>query len=134
MVNQDQLLFCDDCDRGYHMYCLKPPMTQPPEGTAATVFDAIDVVSVYFREATSYGYTWGGVRGTEDFSLLLSLHRELELSLVSGPAKRQGLSLRRRITPHPHPHPPDVLLKTQAYTHCAYTFYIKCLANPHMVH
>lgn len=29
---QDQLLFCDDCDRGYHMYCLKPPMTQPPEG------------------------------------------------------------------------------------------------------
>lgn len=33
---QDQLLFCDDCDRGYHMYCLKPPMTQPPEGTTAT--------------------------------------------------------------------------------------------------
>uniref|UniRef100_A0A8C6UYU3 D4, zinc and double PHD fingers, family 3 n=1 Tax=Neogobius melanostomus TaxID=47308 RepID=A0A8C6UYU3_9GOBI len=31
--NDDQLLFCDDCDRGYHMYCLKPPMTQPPEGT-----------------------------------------------------------------------------------------------------
>uniref|UniRef100_A0A673NA82 Zinc finger protein DPF3 n=1 Tax=Sinocyclocheilus rhinocerous TaxID=307959 RepID=A0A673NA82_9TELE len=29
--NDDQLLFCDDCDRGYHMYCLKPPMTQPPE-------------------------------------------------------------------------------------------------------
>ncbi|XP_051909367.1 zinc finger protein DPF3 isoform X3 [Hippocampus zosterae] len=31
--NDDQLLFCDDCDRGYHMYCLKPPMTQPPEGS-----------------------------------------------------------------------------------------------------
>nr|XP_057912410.1 zinc finger protein DPF3 isoform X3 [Doryrhamphus excisus] len=30
---QDQLLFCDDCDRGYHMYCLKPPMTQPPDGS-----------------------------------------------------------------------------------------------------
>ncbi|KTG02372.1 hypothetical protein cypCar_00009650 [Cyprinus carpio] len=30
--NDDQLLFCDDCDRGYHMYCIKPPMTQPPEG------------------------------------------------------------------------------------------------------
>lgn len=29
---QDQLLFCDDCDRGYHMYCLSPPMTEPPEG------------------------------------------------------------------------------------------------------
>ncbi|MBN3274121.1 DPF3 protein, partial [Polyodon spathula] len=31
--NDDQLLFCDDCDRGYHMYCLKPPMAQPPEGS-----------------------------------------------------------------------------------------------------
>ncbi|KAI2805977.1 Zinc finger protein ubi-d4 [Blomia tropicalis] len=31
--NDDQLLFCDDCDRGYHMYCLKPPMTEAPEGS-----------------------------------------------------------------------------------------------------
>ncbi|TNM99211.1 hypothetical protein fugu_013775 [Takifugu bimaculatus] len=31
--NDDQLLFCDDCDRGYHMYCLSPPMTEPPEGS-----------------------------------------------------------------------------------------------------
>ncbi|VDI22236.1 zinc finger protein ubi-d4 [Mytilus galloprovincialis] len=30
--NDDQLLFCDDCDRGYHMYCLNPPLTTPPEG------------------------------------------------------------------------------------------------------
>lgn len=29
---QDQLLFCDDCDRGYHMYCLNPPVAEPPEG------------------------------------------------------------------------------------------------------
>ena len=31
-VFQDQLLFCDDCDRGYHMYCLNPPLSEPPEG------------------------------------------------------------------------------------------------------
>ncbi|XP_039273378.1 zinc finger protein ubi-d4-like [Styela clava] len=31
--NDDQLLFCDDCDRGYHMYCLSPPMDEPPEGS-----------------------------------------------------------------------------------------------------
>uniref|UniRef100_H2LT43 Double PHD fingers 2 n=1 Tax=Oryzias latipes TaxID=8090 RepID=H2LT43_ORYLA len=31
--NDDQLLFCDDCDRGYHMYCLNPPMSEPPEGS-----------------------------------------------------------------------------------------------------
>lgn len=30
--NDDQLLFCDDCDRGYHMYCLVPPLKNPPEG------------------------------------------------------------------------------------------------------
>lgn len=31
--NDDQLLFCDDCDRGYHMYCLAPPLINPPEGS-----------------------------------------------------------------------------------------------------
>ena len=31
--NDDQLLFCDDCDRGYHMYCLDPPMKIAPEGS-----------------------------------------------------------------------------------------------------
>jgi len=31
--NDDQLLFCDDCDRGYHMYCLVPPMKTAPEGS-----------------------------------------------------------------------------------------------------
>ncbi|VEL23350.1 unnamed protein product [Protopolystoma xenopodis] len=29
----EQMLFCDDCDRGYHMYCLKPPLSEPPEGS-----------------------------------------------------------------------------------------------------
>merc|ERR1712241_931079 len=30
--NDEQLLFCDDCDRGYHMYCLVPPIKEAPEG------------------------------------------------------------------------------------------------------
>lgn len=30
--NDEKLLFCDYCDRGYHMYCLLPPMNNPPEG------------------------------------------------------------------------------------------------------
>ncbi|KAL5961103.1 Zinc finger protein neuro-d4 [Taenia solium] len=29
---QEEMLFCDDCDRGYHMFCLSPPLSQPPEG------------------------------------------------------------------------------------------------------
>lgn len=35
--HQDQLLFCDDCDRGYHMYCLNPPVAEPPEGNGDEV-------------------------------------------------------------------------------------------------
>lgn len=30
--NEDQLLFCDDCDRSYHTYCLDPPLDTLPEG------------------------------------------------------------------------------------------------------
>jgi len=30
--NDDQLLFCDDCDRGFHLYCLNPPLPSAPEG------------------------------------------------------------------------------------------------------
>uniref|UniRef100_A0A6G1SF30 Zinc finger protein DPF3 n=1 Tax=Aceria tosichella TaxID=561515 RepID=A0A6G1SF30_9ACAR len=29
---EDQLLFCDDCDRSYHTYCLSPQLDRPPEG------------------------------------------------------------------------------------------------------
>ncbi|CAF0785666.1 unnamed protein product [Adineta ricciae] len=30
--NDSELLFCDDCDRGYHMYCCTPPLSAAPEG------------------------------------------------------------------------------------------------------
>lgn len=30
--NDDCLLLCDSCDRGCHMYCLRPKITQVPEG------------------------------------------------------------------------------------------------------
>lgn len=26
------MLFCDACDRGYHMECCRPPLTKPPKG------------------------------------------------------------------------------------------------------
>lgn len=29
--NPDQLLLCDNCDAGYHTYCLSPPLEQVPE-------------------------------------------------------------------------------------------------------
>lgn len=30
--NDECLLLCDGCDRGCHMYCLRPKITQIPEG------------------------------------------------------------------------------------------------------
>ncbi|XP_002165676.2 histone acetyltransferase KAT7 isoform X1 [Hydra vulgaris] len=30
--NEKQILFCDRCDRGYHMYCIKPKMKKKPKG------------------------------------------------------------------------------------------------------
>ncbi|CAJ0914180.1 unnamed protein product, partial [Mesorhabditis belari] len=30
--NDDKLLFCDDCDRGFHLYCLRPALESAPEG------------------------------------------------------------------------------------------------------
>jgi len=30
--NEDQLLLCDSCDKGYHTYCFKPKMTTIPDG------------------------------------------------------------------------------------------------------
>ncbi|PWN52977.1 hypothetical protein IE53DRAFT_366747 [Violaceomyces palustris] len=28
----DQIMFCDRCDRGWHLYCLDPPLSKPPRG------------------------------------------------------------------------------------------------------
>lgn len=30
--NDESLLFCDDCDRGFHLYCLTPKLSEPPAG------------------------------------------------------------------------------------------------------
>lgn len=30
--DDEQIMFCDQCDRGWHLYCLRPPLTKPPRG------------------------------------------------------------------------------------------------------
>lgn len=30
--DEDSLLLCDGCDKGYHMYCFRPRMTAVPDG------------------------------------------------------------------------------------------------------
>jgi hypothetical protein len=31
-ADEDKLLLCDGCDNGCHLYCLKPPLREPPKG------------------------------------------------------------------------------------------------------
>jgi len=61
---QDQLLFCDDCDRGYHMYCLSPPLSEPPEGKSFTsvglVFFIVLLYMVYFGVDIIIALLWFG--------------------------------------------------------------------------
>lgn len=30
--DDEQIMFCDQCDRGWHLYCLRPPLAKPPRG------------------------------------------------------------------------------------------------------
>ncbi|WFD03442.1 histone acetyltransferase [Malassezia obtusa] len=30
--DDEQIMFCDRCDRGWHLYCLRPALTKPPRG------------------------------------------------------------------------------------------------------
>lgn len=34
---QDEMLFCDSCDRGFHMECCNPPLSRMPKGEAFTL-------------------------------------------------------------------------------------------------
>lgn len=72
------------------MYCLKPPMTAPPEGTAFTLISFIIRQPVgtiymscaaYVTEAINNGYTWKGARGGLTFQPLF-----LRLSQGAGAA------------------------------------------------
>lgn len=40
---QDNMLFCDSCDRGFHMECCDPPLTRMPKGkrTEPLVFRSV---------------------------------------------------------------------------------------------
>ncbi|WFD30467.1 histone acetyltransferase [Malassezia sp. CBS 17886] len=30
--DDERIMFCDQCDRGWHLYCLRPPLEKPPRG------------------------------------------------------------------------------------------------------
>ncbi|PNT73323.1 PHD finger protein 21B isoform X1 [Brachypodium distachyon] len=59
-TDDDQIILCDDCDEGYHLYCLTPPYTSVPEGEWYCPFCTMERE----REGTEYG------------KILLKLHRK----------------------------------------------------------
>ncbi|KAJ8049335.1 Histone acetyltransferase KAT6A [Holothuria leucospilota] len=38
-ITKDTLLFCDACDKGYHMVCHQPPLFQKPSGMYCMILD-----------------------------------------------------------------------------------------------
>ena len=33
------MLFCDSCDRGFHMDCCDPPVSKAPKGSVGLIYD-----------------------------------------------------------------------------------------------
>ncbi|CAF0800829.1 unnamed protein product [Didymodactylos carnosus] len=58
--NDEKLLVCDQCDRGYHMYCLTPPLNKTPDGYWHCQFCMNDIPLAYFLSylvAVQLGHT-----------------------------------------------------------------------------
>ena len=52
---EDKIILCDKCDRGCHMFCLQPPLTDVPEGEwICPLCVAEEVDSRAFREGKQY--------------------------------------------------------------------------------
>ncbi|XP_078471539.1 uncharacterized protein LOC144733488 [Lampetra planeri] len=51
--NDDQLLFCNDCDRVYHMYCFSPAMSEYP-GKGWSCHLCLDLLKVKASKPTSH--------------------------------------------------------------------------------
>lgn len=77
---QDQLLFCDDCDRGYHMYCLSPPLSEPPEGNVDSCRFWFSYKKrhglLFFRELLRCHYYWYNIFNLRWVSQMIIRHYE----------------------------------------------------------
>lgn len=56
---QDEMLFCDSCDRGFHMECCDPPLSRMPKGEVFTLsgfsVSLSAVISKPFLHTRPYG-------------------------------------------------------------------------------
>ncbi|KAI5070351.1 hypothetical protein GOP47_0014694 [Adiantum capillus-veneris] len=59
-VHEQSMLLCDRCDRGWHLYCLTPPLASAPPGSWYC-FDCLA------SEKESFGFTTGQVHNFDSF-------------------------------------------------------------------
>lgn len=57
---QDEMLFCDSCDRGFHMECCDPPLSRMPKGEVFTLSGfSVSLSAVNSKPFSSQTAVWG---------------------------------------------------------------------------
>lgn len=51
--DDDKLLLCDKCDKGYHTFCLSPPLYELPTGMLLSILNRMDAIQAK-KGAKSY--------------------------------------------------------------------------------
>eukprot|EP00039_Didymoeca_costata_P018008 m.331728 g.331728 ORF g.331728 m.331728 type:complete len:1565 (+) comp16789_c0_seq1:290-4984(+) len=60
--DEDQLLLCDECDQGFHLYCLTPPLTKIPKGDWRCPLCLVETCK---KDSDMFGF----VESNQEFSL-----------------------------------------------------------------
>ena len=84
---QANILLCDDCDKGYHLKCLDPPLNEVPDDD--WICDECIV-----HTGADYGFEEGALHSFTSFGSRATAFRERWLRLHPlGPAARQHLEM-----------------------------------------
>lgn len=58
---QDEMLFCDSCDRGFHMECCNPPLSRMPKGEVFTLSGFSGCLSAVISKPFLHRWPYGAV-------------------------------------------------------------------------
>lgn len=82
---QDEMLFCDSCDRGFHMECCDPPLSRMPKGEPiyrrASVFPSLLSIQSLFLTDGRLGLSLSTQRGSGGLFRALHAYQIIPASL-----------------------------------------------------
>jgi hypothetical protein len=59
-TDDDKMLLCDKCDKGYHLFCLNPPMESIPDGDWVSTFEIfVGVMMLKVSKVLQFGMRGG---------------------------------------------------------------------------